>query len=197
MPAVEHVARGGVLRAVGGAVGFVPAQCRLDLGRQVCTQPVGLGDEVRERRGGVGEDHRAQSTRLGQRVFLREEPTPRLTEYGVPVADAEMLDEQRQLADEQFDRPELRAQVRPVRAAAVADLVVEHDRATAVGEPGQRREVVVRRTRPAVQDDDGQPRRREIADDAVPGRHLLSCVLPLHHRKTTPLCASPTGIISS
>ena len=158
MAAVEDHARRLVLRVVGRLRFLVPAQGLLDLRRESRAQPVRLGDEVGERGGRVGEDERAQPGGLRERVLLAEEPAPGLAEDVVAVGDPERVDEVVQLADEQVDRPEVGAAVRVVRAAAVAELVVVDD-GPAVGEIGEREEVVVGRAWPAVKDDERRGRR--------------------------------------
>jgi len=89
----------------------------------------------------------------------------------VPVGDSERLDEVVQLADEELDRPEICTAVRIVRAAAVPELVLMDDRA-AVGEVGEREEIVVRPARPSVQHDEWRRRvcvaRSQVAGHAVP-----------------------------
>jgi hypothetical protein len=82
-----------------------------------------------------------------------EEPAPGLAEDVVAVGDPERADEVVQLSDEQVDRPEVCAAVGVVRAAAVAELVVVDD-GPAVGEIGEREEVVVGRARTTVQNDE-------------------------------------------
>jgi hypothetical protein len=47
----------------------------------------------------------------------------------VAVSNAQVLEQVRELADEELDRPELGATVRQMRRVAVPDLVVEDDRA--------------------------------------------------------------------
>ena len=92
------------------------------------------------------------------------------------VGDPERVDEVVQLADEEVDRPEVGAAVRVVRAAAVAELVVVDDGA-AVGEVGEREEVVVRRAGAAVEDDERRGRSGvagpQVAGHAVPGLRLV------------------------
>ena len=81
------------------------------------------------------------------------------------VGDAERLDEVVQLADEEVDRPELGAALREVRAAAVAELVVEDDRAAVTREVADGEQVVVRRAGPAVQRDERRRAVPELAFD--------------------------------
>jgi len=73
MPLVEDRARGYVLRIVCRPGVLVSAQRRLDLRREEGAEPVRLGDEVGKRRGGVGEDQRAEPGRLRECVLLRKE----------------------------------------------------------------------------------------------------------------------------
>ena len=90
----------------------------------------------------------------------------------VAAGDAERVDEVVELADEQVDRPEIRAALRVVRAPAVADLVVEDDRAPVLREVGEREQIVVRRAWAAVEGDEWGGRigvvREEVAFDSVP-----------------------------
>jgi len=89
----------------------------------------------------------------------------------VPVGDPERVDEIVELPDEQIDRPEVGAALRVVRTPAVADLVVEDDRAAVLREVGEHEQVVVRRAGAAVECDQrgGSMRiRGEVAVDSVP-----------------------------
>src|SRR2546422_8290530 len=89
----------------------------------------------------------------------------------VPAGDSERVDQVVKLADEQVDRPEIRAALRVVRAPAVADLVVEDDRAPVLREVGEREQIVVRRAWAAVEGDEWGGRIgvvREAAFDSVP-----------------------------
>ncbi len=110
---------------------------------------------------------------MRQRVLLREEAAPRLAEHVVALSQAERVDEIVELADEEIDRPEVGAPLRVVRAAPVADLVVVDDGAAAVGQIRDREQVVVRRPRPAVEDDQRRECLRvvwaQLVRDAVPG----------------------------
>ena len=91
----------------------------------------------------------------------------------VPAGDSERVDQVVELADEQVDRPEIRAALRVVRAPAVADLVVEDDRAAVLREVGEREQIVVRRAWAAVEGDEWGGRirvvRAEITVDSKPG----------------------------
>src|SRR5579862_4463672 len=88
------------------------------------------------------------------------------------AGDAERLDEVVQLAHEELDRPEVRAALGEVGAAPVAELVVVDDGAPLLGEVDEREQVVVARTRAAVEDDERRRHsgvvRTEVARDAVP-----------------------------
>ena len=173
MPLVEDRAGVGVLLLVGRARLLVASEGRFDLGRELGPEPVRLRDEVRERRGGVGEHERPQAVRVRQRVLLREEAAPRLAEHVVALSQPERVDEVVQLAHEEIDRPEVGAALRVVRAAPVAELVVVDDGAAAVGKVRDREQVVVR----------ARPARRggrsaavgagivgaQVAGDAIPG----------------------------
>src|SRR6266550_5477075 len=91
----------------------------------------------------------------------------------VPAGDSERVDQVLELADEKVDRPEIRAALRVVRAPAVADLVVEDDRAPVLREVGEREQIVVRRAWAAVEGDEWGGRRigvvrEEVAFDSVP-----------------------------
>src|SRR5262245_15344011 len=133
MPPVEDHA-GLLVLGIIGRPGFLVAPKRgLDLRGQLLPEPVALRDEVRERRGGVGEHERAQAGRLSDPVLLREEAAPRRAEHVIPIADAELLDEVRELPDEELHGPEVAAAVGQVRGSAVAELVVEDERAARAG----------------------------------------------------------------
>ena len=159
-------------------------------------QPVRLADEVGERGGRVGEDERAQPGRVRERVLLAQEPAPGLAEDVVAVGDPERADEVVQLPDEQVDRPEVGAAVGVVGAAAVAELVVVDD-GPAVGEIGEREEVVVGRAWTAVKNDERCGRRRvagpQLPRHAVPGLRVLAgereghgALARIHRRDSTP-----------
>jgi hypothetical protein len=142
---------------------------------------------------GVREDERAQPGRVRERVLLAEEAAPRLAEDVVAVGDSERVDEVVELANEELDRPEVGAPVRIVRAAAVPELVVVDDRA-AVGQVGDRQEIVVGGPGPAVQDDERRRRRGvpgpQLAGHAEPRLRLPEgdCALAhLHLRDSTPV----------
>ena len=95
-------------------------------------------------------------------MLHREHPAPRLADHVVCV-QAELGHERVELAQEEVHRPEVLTDIEPARGAPVADLVVEH--AWAV-QRGDRLDVVVCRSRPAVADD--RRRRRPLANDLVP-----------------------------
>ena len=124
VPAVEDRARLRILGIVGRHRLLMPAQRRLHLRRQLRPQAVRLADEVRERRGSVGEHERVEPARLRKCVLLREKATPRLAEHVMPLAHAERIDEVVKLAHEQINRPEIGSLVGKVRAPPVAELVV-------------------------------------------------------------------------
>ena len=90
----------------------------------------------------------------------------------VPAGDSERVDQVVELADEQVDRPEIRAALRVVRAPAVADLVVEDDSAAVLREVGEHEQVVVRRAGAAVKGDEWGGSigvaRAKVAVDSVP-----------------------------
>jgi len=95
----------------------------------------------------------------------------------VPRGDPEGRDEVLELAHEQVDRPEVAVSTLVVRRAAVADLVVEDDGASA-GEVGQRQQVVVRRAGTAVERQQRRgPVGTELAVDPVPGLRGLAVLL--------------------
>src|SRR5512133_3997342 len=91
----------------------------------------------------------------------------------VPVGDSERVHQVVELADDTVDRPEIRAAHRVVRAPAVADLVVEDDRAAVLHEVGEREQIVVRRAWTAVEGDERGGRigvvRAEVTVDSEPG----------------------------
>src|SRR5207237_6473708 len=99
-------------------------------------------------------------------------------------ADAQRVDEVVQLADEEVDRPEVGAALRVVRAPSVAELVIEDDRAPALGEVGEGEQVVVRGAGPAMEHDQRSGRafvpRSELAVDAVPRLGRLAADLEGH-----------------
>src|SRR5205823_2416380 len=100
----------------------------------------------------VGEDQCAQTGWTGECVFLCEAAAPRLAEHVVSVGDAQLVDERAQLAHEQVDGPELGSPIGQVGAAAIAELVVEHDDAAVdVVQCGEVREVAVGPTGASVQ----------------------------------------------
>ena len=112
------------------------------------------------------------------------------------VGDPERVDEVVQLPDEQVDRPEVGAAVGVVGAAAVAELVVVDD-GPAVGEIGEREEVVVGRAWTAVKNDERRGRGRvagpQLARHAVPGLRVLAgereghgALARIHRRDSTP-----------
>jgi hypothetical protein len=192
VPPVEDETCLHVLRVVVRARRFMPVERRLHVCGQFRAQLAGLGGEVGPRRGGVGEDERAQPAGLRERVLLRKEPAPRLTQHLVTIGDSESVDEVVELTDEEIDRPELGAAVGIVRAAAAPDLVVVDDRA--VGrEIHEREEVVVCPARAAVEDDERRGSvpvaGAQVAGDAVPGLRLAErdgALAHLHPRDSTP-----------
>ena len=175
----------------------VPAERLLDLRRQKRAEPVRLGDEVGERGGRVGEHERAQARRLCQRVLLAEKAAPGLAEDVVAAGDPECVDEVVQLADEEVDGPEVGAAVGVMRAPAVPDLVVVDDGA-AVGQVGEREEIVVRRARTAVKDDE-RCGSRGVAGAQIPGHAVPrlrfaerdGAFVHVHARDSTPLSTFP------
>src|SRR6266545_7525131 len=109
------------------------------------------------------EDETDDSVRAGEHMLLGEHSSPGRAEQVNPL-EPELVAHGSHLLAEDLDAP-LDA-LRPIRLAA-ADLVVEHDRPF-VCKLLERREVVVRRPRSAVQREQRRHGRIEIADEAVP-----------------------------
>jgi len=147
----------------------VCAQDGLDVRRQEGAQPVGRLEERSVGRGGVGQHHRAQARRAGQRVLLGQEPAPALAE-DVVLGDAQLHEQVRQLVEEQLHGPELAVPglVAQMRAAAVAELVVQDHRPSTRREPGHGQQVVVGGSRATVQQDDRRYAAGQVALDAEP-----------------------------
>ena len=123
-------------------------------------------------------------------MLLPEEAAPRLAEDVVAVADPEVVDEVRELAHEELDRPEVGAALGQVRRLAVSELVVEDDGPAVVREIGEREEVVVRRARPAVQRDERRrPVRPELALHAIPGLVPVELGVALFHERNSTTAA--------
>ena len=100
----------------------------------------------------------------GEGVLEREHAAPGRAEQ-VDLVEAEVAPQRRELVEEDLDAP---VDVgRPVGAAA-AQLVVDDDAAALLGEPLERREVMVRRARPAVKADERIGPWLVVADDAEP-----------------------------
>src|SRR5256714_12075329 len=129
MALVEDHAGRLVLRIVGRARLLVSLQRRLYFWRKLGPQAIRLGQEVRERGCRVRQHERFQPRWVCERVLLSQKAAPGGAEHVMPVGDPERVYEVVEVADEQRDRPEIGAAVGLVRAPAVADLVVEDDRA--------------------------------------------------------------------
>jgi hypothetical protein len=111
-------------------------------------------------------------------VLLGEHPAPGLAEDVVPVTYPEVVDEVRELADEQLHGPEVRPATGQMRGLAVAELIVENDGAPAGAEVLERQEVVVYAARTSVQGHEGRrpaagARLFEVPEDPVPRAEAL------------------------
>ena len=98
MPLVEDLARRRVLGVVGRARRLVPAQRRLDLGRQVGPQAVGLCDEVGNDAAVLASTRERSPPGCVSAYSWREESAPRLAEHVMAGADPEGVHEVVQLA---------------------------------------------------------------------------------------------------
>ena len=173
---VEDLLGRVVLRRVGGAGLLVGEQRRLDVGGQLVAQLVRGLQPQRHRRGAVADREREDAGVVGQDDLRAEHPAPGLAEQVEAVGDPEVLDERAELGDEELDGPERRVGVGQVGAEPAAELVVVHDRAAVAGEGGHGQGVVVRRARPAVQDDErGGPVRGPSGSRVPVTRYQVSC----------------------
>ncbi len=100
MACVEDLACLGVRRVIRCPRLLVAPQGRLDFRREIGSEPVRLGDEVRERCGSVGEHQRPEPRRSREGVLLGEKAAPRLAEHVVTGAYPECIDEIVQLPHE-------------------------------------------------------------------------------------------------
>jgi hypothetical protein len=107
----------------------------------------------------------------------------------VPVGYPERLDEVVELPDKEIDRPEVRAAIRIVRAAAVAELVVVDDRAT-LGEVGKREQVVVCRAGPPWRTMSGAGTAVSPGRSSPVTRYQVSASSPASGKATVPLRTS-------
>ena len=69
------------------------AQCRLDIGRQLCAELVRFSHEVGKGRSRVREHKGAQPLWLSKCILLREKTTPRLAKHVMAAAQAECIDQ--------------------------------------------------------------------------------------------------------
>ena len=186
VPPVELHDRGLELGRRGLAAALAGADRLDDVGREALLEElVGAGDEGAYRRRRVGGDDAHEPRRTLQCVQESEHPAPGLAEHVVAPVDAEVLDQPGELALEQLDGPERRVGVGQVVGASVAELVVEDARPTgAQALRGDRRDVVVRRARPAVADHHRRARcsRIEVSHDPVPGAMAVALEVALHRR---------------
>lgn len=146
MPLVKVLHRLLVLGVVECAVLLVLLEGALDLGGQLRTPVIARFDPQRHAGWGVGYDEFAEALGSAYGKHGAQHAAPRLAEKVEGVLDGEMAHEVVQLGEEQLRRPEggIEALGAQVRAAAVADLIVEDygDRVRR-RQPRQRQQVVV------------------------------------------------------
>src|SRR6266545_1558899 len=166
VPLVEDQAGVLVLLQIGRPRLLVPAQRLLHIFRELGAETTRLGDPLRNARRRARQDEARKAGRLRERVLHGEHPAPRAPEEVDPV-EPELAPDGADLVHEQLDRVEGR--ILGEIGLPAAELVVE-DRAPArPGERLERLEVVMRRTRPAVEEQHGElPSLLRVADDAVP-----------------------------
>jgi len=131
--------------------------------------------EVRQRR---AEDQAHDPCRAGENVFEREHASPGRAEEMDPL-EPELRANCVDLFAEDGDRP---LDVPRAIGAPATDLVVDDDRALGT-QPLERAEVVVRRARAAVQGEERYRRRRQIADNSVPGAAAAIVDVALRNRR--------------
>lgn len=191
---VEDRERRPVLRIVVRPGLLVVVEGLHDLGRQRRPQAQRLGDpfvDAGERR----RQHEAgQPAVAAERVLQGEHSAPRGAEE-VHAHEPELVAERGELVHEDRDAPI--DGLRTVGAAA-ADLVVEDDGASLVGELLQRGEVVVRRAGAAVETEERVATVGALPDDGVPRAvaarlHVASAALGRHATSITPRMPSPAS----
>src|SRR6266498_3793654 len=149
VPLVEDQAGVLVLLQIGRPRLLVPAQRLLHIFRELGAETTLLGDPLRNARRRARQDEARKAGRLRERVLHGEHPAPRAPEEVDPV-EPELAPDGADLVHEQLDRVEGR--ILGEIGLPAAELVVE-DRAPArPGERLERLEVVMRRTRPAVEE---------------------------------------------
>jgi hypothetical protein len=157
-----------VLLAARRAVGLVPPQRGLDVGRQLGPEAVELAEPERDRRGRGLDDEAGQSRRTGDGVRHAEHAAPRVPDDVAPL-EAQLRPDRRHLAHVQLRRPH-GGVVRFVDdRVAAAELVVE-DHTPTLGQRRIRLHVMPCRSGTTVQAEHRQPAGLLIlAHHPVPG----------------------------